>query len=128
MSKSIVKEKSFVFAIEIARLCQRLQIKKEFVLSNQLLRSGTSVGANIREALNTNTDRDFAYKMSISQRECDETLFWLEILHELQELSESDFNRLKTQALEILKMLKSIVLTMQAKLKKNEIKPGAHTN
>jgi hypothetical protein len=58
--------------------------------------------------------------MSIAQRECDETLYWMEIIYELQELSYEEFNRLILQAQEILKMLKSIVLTMQAKLKKNE--------
>jgi four helix bundle protein len=74
MSKSVLKEKSFLFALRVIKLYKYLcEEKKEFVLSKQLLRSGTSVGANIREAQNAQSKPDFIHKLSIAQKECDET-------------------------------------------------------
>ena len=73
--RSIVKEKSFKFVVRIVKLYTYLiKIKKEFVLSKQFLRSGTSIGANIREALNGESKIDFIHKLAISQKECDETI------------------------------------------------------
>jgi four helix bundle protein len=85
--------------------------KKEFVLSKQLLRSGTSIGANVREALNCQTKRDFIYRLSISQKECDETLYWLELLKATDYISPSAFNALHEQATILLRILRSIILT-----------------
>ncbi len=78
--KNIIKDKSFSFAIRIVNLYRHLcTSKKEFVLSKQLLRSGTAVGALVRESQNAESSADFIHKLSIAQKECDETLFWLEI-------------------------------------------------
>ena len=81
--------------------------KKEFILRKQLLRSGTSVGANIREAQNAQSNADFIHKLSIAQKECDETLYWLELLYKSEYLDNEKYLSLNNDATEILKMLKS---------------------
>ncbi len=80
MKRNIIREKSFEFAIETIELVKQLQEKKEFILSKQLLRSGTSIGANVREATNTLSKKDFIYKMNLAQKECDESIYWAELL------------------------------------------------
>ena len=87
MSQSIIKEKTFKFALEIIKISKLLLQKNEFVLSKQLLRAGTSIGANIREALNAESTADFIHKFSIAQKECDETLYWIELLMESMKAS-----------------------------------------
>ena len=73
INNSIIKQKSFQFAVRIVKLYKHIvEKKKEFVLSKQLLRSGTSIGANVREAHNAESDADFIHKLSIAQKECDE--------------------------------------------------------
>lgn len=118
MSESVVGKKSFEFAVQIVNFYKAFSTeKREFVLSKQLLRSGTSVGANIREALNAQSKMDFIHKLSIAQKECDETIYWLELLLETNYISNEDFEKLKSPAIEILKMLRSIILTTKANLK-----------
>jgi four helix bundle protein len=81
--KSVIKDKSFVFAIRIVKLYQHLSTaRKEFILCKQLLRSGTAVGALVRESQNAESSADFTHKLAIAQKECNETLFWLELLKE----------------------------------------------
>lgn len=112
MGESIVKAKSFKFAVRIVNLYKLLVAdRKEFVMSKQLLRSGTSVGANIREAVNAQSTADFIHKLSISQKECDETLYWLELLKETEFLQETEFTSMHNDATEILKIIRSIILT-----------------
>ena len=82
MSESVVKNKSFAFAVRVVNFYKMLNEKKEFIMSKQLLRSGTSVGANVREAINAQSKADFIHKLSISQKECDESMYWLELLKE----------------------------------------------
>lgn len=116
--KSILKEKSFLFALRMVKLYQFLcEEKREFILSKQLLRSGTSVGANIREAQNAESNMDFIYKLAIAQKECDETLYWLELLYKANYISEVEFTSFYSDANEILKMLRSAILTTKNKLK-----------
>lgn len=80
--ENTLKEKSFKFALLIIKFIKKLiDEKKEYVLSKQLLRSGTSVGANIREAQNAQSKADFIHKLSIFQKECNETMYWLELLN-----------------------------------------------
>ena len=81
MKENIVKVKSFSFAVRIVKLYRHLcEAKKEFVLSKQLLRSGTSVGAMIRESEHSESKPDFIHKMAIAQKEINETIYWLELL------------------------------------------------
>ena len=114
--KSILKEKSFLFALQIVKMYQKItDTKKEFVMTKQLLRSGTSIGANIREAQNAQSNADFIHKLSISQKECDETIYWLELLQQSNYLTDEEFNPLNNSATELLKMLRSAILTSKAK-------------
>lgn len=115
-TKSILKDKSFAFAIEIVKTYKVLvEEKREYVMSKQLLRSGTSVGANIREAKNAESTNDFIHKLGIAQKECDETLYWLELLKETDFLNEPKFLDLSDQANQILKMIRSTILTIKQK-------------
>lgn len=107
-----LKEKSFAFAVRCINLYKHLvDAKKEFVMSKQLLRSGTSIGANIREAQNAQSKADFIHKLSISQKECDETIYWLELLAETNFISKEEFNSINNEAMELLKMLRSAIIT-----------------
>ena len=116
MGDSIIKKKSFEFALCVVRISRSLIDNREYVLSKQLLRSGTSIGANIREALNTQTRRDFIYKFSLSQKECDETLYWLELLFLSNLISKDDFDELFHEATGMLKMIRSIILTSRKRM------------
>ena len=121
-TKSILKDKSFAFAIEIVKTYKVLvEEKREYVMSKQLLRSGTSVGANIREAKNAESTNDFIHKLGIAQKECDETLYWLELLKETGYFNQEVFDRLSDQANQILKMIRSTILTIKQKNLKPKI-------
>ncbi|ASW73426.1 hypothetical protein IQ37_11370 [Chryseobacterium piperi] len=116
MSESIIGKKSFEFAICIVNFYKRFSSeKKEFILSRQILRSGTSIGANVREALNAQSKMDFIHKLSISQKECDETIYWLELLFATDYISKEEFENLRNQASEILKIIRSIIITTKNK-------------
>jgi four helix bundle protein len=109
---NIIKKKSFAFAVRIVNLYKVLSTeRKEFVMSKQLLRSGTSVGANIREALNAQSKPDFIHKLAISQKECDETVYWLELLKETGYTTNIEFESMNTDAIELLKIIRSIIIT-----------------
>lgn len=110
MKKNIVKDKSFGFAIRIVRLYQFLiSEKKEYVLSKQLLRSSTSVGAMVREAEHAETKKDFIHKMAIAQKEINESIYWLELLKETEYLTEVEFESLNFDAIEIIKLITAIL-------------------
>jgi four helix bundle protein len=119
MGNSILEDKSFAFAIRIVNLYKLItETKKEFVMSKQVYRSGTAVGALIREAQNAESKMDFIHKLAIAQKECDETLYWLELLKATNFISENEFESIATDNLEILKMLKSSILTVKQSIKK----------
>jgi four helix bundle protein len=108
--ENIVKNKSFSFSIRIVKLYQYLQSqKKEFVLSKQMLRSGTSVGAMVREAEHEETKADFKHKMGIAQKEINETIYWLELLKETDYLTNKQFESVYLDAVEIIKLITSII-------------------
>lgn len=113
--KNIIKYKTFEFAIEIVYLYQVLVEKKEYVLSKQLLRSGTSIGANVREAEHAQSKVDFIHKLSISLKEANETEYWLDLLYETKFLTETEFQKIKLKIVEILKLLTSIINTSKNK-------------
>lgn len=117
MSESIIKVKSFQLAINGVNLYKYLvSDKKEFIISKQFLRSITSVGANVREAINAQSKADFIHKLSISQKECDETMYWLELLKETDYISETEFNSIYQQSNEVLKIIRSIIITSKKNL------------
>ena len=117
MSKSIIKDKTFSFAVKTVDMYKNLKdSKREYVMSKQILKSGTSIGANVREALNAESINDFIHKLSIAQKECDETLYWLELLYKSEYINESEFIEYKNECDEILKVIKSIILSTKNKL------------
>jgi four helix bundle protein len=123
--KSVLKDKSFEFAI--IKLYKMLaEDKREFVMSKQPLRSGTSVGANICEAQNAQSSADFIYKLYIAQKECDETLYWLELLCKAEYLTETEFRKYHAVGAGILKMLKSAILTTKQKTYNPSLKTQTH--
>ena len=114
-----IKDKSKAFAIRIVRLYRYLsEEKREWILSKQLMRSGTSIGANVVEALAAISKKDFLAKMYISFKECCETEYWLELLHDTDYLSDDDFDSIYQDNLALKKMLSSITLTTTHNLKK----------
>ena len=116
MGKSVILEKSEDFALRIVKLYQDLVSKeegREFVLSKQLLRSGTSIGANVAEAQYAISRSDFNSKMYISLKEANESLYWLRLLYKAGYLSEPEFNSLYNDCEELLKILISITKTVK---------------
>ena len=105
-------EKAYAFAIRIVRCCQYLTgEKKEYVLSKQLLRSGTSIGANLAEANGAISKSDFSAKVSISYKECQETKYWLRLLNDTDYLEDSAFTSIHADADELGRILFSILKT-----------------
>ena len=114
--ESVLRDKSYKFAIRIVKLSQYLkQEKKEFDMNKQLLRSGTSIGALIREAEYAQSDADFISKFSISLKEANETAFWLSLLKDTDYMEEKMYNSLFSDCEEIISMLVSTIKTMKSK-------------
>ena len=115
-----IHELSYDFGCRITRLFQWLTEDaeyKEFVMAKQIYRSGTSVGANVRESKHAQSDADFLSKMSIAYKEADETDYWLNLLHDNGYINESQYESLKKDMDRILKLLTSIVKRMNQKVK-----------
>lgn len=118
MKENVVRVKSFAFAVRVVRLYQYLCTeRKEFVLSKQLLRSGTSVGAMVREAEHAESKIDFKHKMGIAQKEINESIYWLELLKETDYLTKEQFESINADAIEIIKLITSIIKTTKANIK-----------
>lgn len=117
MGKNVLKDKSYQFAILIVKLSQILvSEKKEYVLSKQLLRSGTAVGALIREAEFAQSKKDFINKMSISLKEANETLYWLDLIKDTGFISEAEHKNYFELNKELIAMLVSSIKTSKSKL------------
>src|SRR5579871_4080712 len=114
--ENVLKEKSFQFSVRSVKLYKYIiESKKEFVLSKQLLRSSTAIGALIREAQNAESKLDFVHKLGIAQKECDETLYWLELLKTTGYLTPKEYKNIYDEASSLLKMLRSAILTTKQK-------------
>ena len=112
MSENVSVEKSFDFAVRIVNLYKYLtEEQKEYVLSKQLLRCGTSIGANISEAQRGQSKADFISKMSIALKEANETLYWLNLLYKTDYLNQSQFSSLNSDITELISILTSICKT-----------------
>jgi TIGR02436 family protein len=112
MTESILKNKSYDFAVRIVRLVQRIQLaKKEFVLTKQILRSGTAVGALVREAEFGQSKADFISKMSIALKEANETEYWLLLMKDTDYIESESFHSLQFTCRELISMLVSTVNT-----------------
>ena len=113
MGNNIISEKSFEFSVRIVNLAKHLRSsKKEFILSKQILRCGTSIGANIAEAQRGQSTADFAAKMTISLKEANETQYWLRLLFRTNYISEKEYNSLNADLDEILSLLTAICKTV----------------
>jgi four helix bundle protein len=115
--ENIVREKSYAFALRIVKAYKYLaEEKKEFVLSKQLLRCGTSVGANIEEAIGGQSPKDFFAKLNVSYKEARETMYWLRLLKDSDILNEKESDSLMKDCDELLKIIGTIIKTMKVKL------------
>jgi four helix bundle protein len=113
---SNLRDRSFYFTLSIIQLYQNIcDQKHEYVLSKQILRSGTSVGANIREAKNAESTNDFVHKLGIAQKECDETLYWLDLLKGANYITMEIHSNLFDEGTQIYKMIRRSILTTKAK-------------
>ena len=113
-TRTIILDKSKAFALRIIKLYQFLcETKKEYVLSKQVLRSGTSIGANAKEAANAQSKADFYAKMYIAYKEANETEYWLELLHESGYMEKYAFDSIYSDCKEIIKILASITKTQK---------------
>jgi four helix bundle protein len=118
VTENIIKTKSFSFALRIVKLYQFLiSEKKEFVLSKQLLRSGTSIGALVRESEHAESKQDFIHKLAIAQKEANESDYWLELLFQSDYLNETQFQTLNSDIVEINRILASIIISTKKNLK-----------
>ena len=116
MSDSVLKTKSKAFAVRIVHLFKHLQEdKREFVMSKQVLRSGTSIGANIHEAFFGQSRKDFTSKMHIALKEASETEYWIDILTETEYITRAESESIKNDCTELLKMLQATVKTSKEK-------------
>jgi len=121
MKENVLKIKSYSFAIRIVKLSQYLQqTKKEFVLSKQILRSGTAVGVLIREAEYGQSKADFAHKLSIALKEANETEYWICILNDTGYIDKNEFESILPDCKELLKMLIASIKTVKQWAMNNE--------
>jgi four helix bundle protein len=116
MKDNLIQSKSFEFSLSIVSLYKLLQNEREYIISKQLLRSSTSIGANIEEAIGGQSKRDFLAKISISLKEARETRYWLRLLQE-SELTQIDVSNYQKEILSIINILSSIVKTTKTRIK-----------
>ena len=118
MKENPTYQKAIQFAIRIVKLYKYLvEEKSERIISKQLLRSGTSIGANYSEALSAESDMDFIHKLAVSQKEINETSFWLELLYQTEYLTDNQYESLNADCKELQKIFTSIILTTKQKKK-----------
>ena len=126
-TENVIVKKSKDFALRIINMYKYLcSEKREYVMSKQVLRSGTSIGANVREGVRGQTKPDFIAKMSVAQKEAEETCYWLELLYESGYINKSIFESMYRDNLEINRILASIILTARQNLM-NQLKPKAES-
>ena len=111
MRENIIKNKTFDFALDIIRLSDYLNDNKKFVIANQILKSGTSVGALTREAEFAESKKDFIHKFSIAQKEANETIYWLDLLFKSNSIDENTYNDFSEKINEIIRLITSIIKT-----------------
>lgn len=117
MKENVIKSKSFAFALRIVNLYQYLQTeKKEYILCRQLLRSGTAVGALVREAEQAESKADFIHKLAIAQKEANETEYWIELLFQSGYLDKKQYGSVFDEITEIRKILTSIIKTSKLRI------------
>jgi four helix bundle protein len=119
--QSIIAGKAYAFALNIIKLYKQLTTEtKEYVLSKQLLRAGTSIGANVNEAVSSESKRDFIHKLGIALKEARETSYWLSLLKDSNYITANSFNDLNNNCAEIIRILSSIILTTKERYFKSK--------
>lgn len=116
--ENVIKSKTMNFALRIVNLYKFLQEKKEFVISKQLLRSTTSIGALVRESEHAESKMDFVHKLAIAQKEANESDYWLELLYKSEFIDENMFQSLNQDLREIQKIISSIIITTKNNMRK----------
>jgi four helix bundle protein len=116
MKENLIQQKTYDFALKIINTSRQMQMNKEFVLSRQLLKSGTSIGANVEEAIGGQSRKDFLSKISIAYKEARETKFWLRLLRDSNSMDTAHSEELIYQVDEILRIIGSIQRTTKSKL------------
>ena len=116
MKENLIQQKTYDFALKIINTSKQMQMNKEFVLSRQLLKSGTSIGANVEEAIGGQSRKDFLSKISIAYKEARETKFWLRLLKDSNSMDSAHSDELLYQVEEILRIIGSIQRTTKSKL------------
>ncbi len=116
MKENLIQQKTYDFALKIINTSKQMQMNKEFVLSRQLLKSGTSIGANVEEAIGGQSRKDFLSKISIAYKEARETKFWLRLLRDSNSIDSAHSDELLYQVEEILRIIGSIQRTTKSKL------------
>ena len=112
MKENVIKNKSFDFALQVIKLYKEVsENKKEYVMSKQLLRSGTGVWALVAEAEHAESKMDFVHKMAIAQKEANETLYWLELLHKSEYIADTIYEEITNQLIQIQKIITAIITT-----------------
>ena len=112
MEENMIVEKSFEFAVRIVNLCKFLRNEhQEYILSKQIMRSGTSIGANVSEAQRGQSKADFAAKMNIALKEANETQYWLKLLYRTEYISQMQYERINADMSELLRILTAICKT-----------------
>ena len=118
MNENTVKFKSFKLALEVIKNYKEITLNhREFVLSKQFLRSGTALGALVREAENAESKKDFIHKLSISLKEANETDYWIELIYQSEYFNRENYLNLKSSNSELIRMLTSIIKTTKNNLK-----------
>ena len=116
MDGNLIEEKSFEFAVAIVRECRKIsQEKREYILTKQLIRSGTSIGANIAEAQHAQSRADFISKISIAQKEANETKYWIRLRYATQFMNKEIVESLNMKILELLRIISAIVKTTSSR-------------
>jgi len=118
MKENVIKNKSFAFALKVIELRKDLVEKREYIISRQIMKCGTSIGANIREAEYAESRADFIHKMTIALKEANETEYWLELLFHSNTIDHKRFSQLQSEIKEILRLLISIIKTSKKSIPK----------
>lgn len=109
---NLLKDKSFSFAIRLVKLCKYLnEEKKELILSKQILRSGTSIGAMVSESEHSESKSDFIHKLAIAQKEANETLYWLKLLYKTDYINQNAYDNINEDAMELMKIITASIKT-----------------
>ena len=121
MKENNLQDKSFLFAIRVVNLSKYLIAKKkERIISKQIIRSGTSVGAMVREAEHSESKKDFIHKMAIAQKEINESIYWLELLYATKYLKKEEFDSINCDAIELIKIITTIIKNTKSKIAVSE--------